>query len=65
MEEKAWYASKGVWGGLGAIIAGLLGAFTSYTVNPEAVAEVGLSLAGGVAGALALWGRIKATSVIK
>lgn len=66
-DNKSLFASKAVWGGAVAILAGgasLLG----YTVDPAAQASI-VELATGVAslvgGALAVWGRIKATKRIR
>lgn len=64
MEEKPWYQSKAVWGGIAAAIAGLLG-LLGYTVAPEFVdsaASIGVAIASLVGGALAIFGRVKATS---
>lgn len=65
-ENKPWYASKGVWGGVGtvlSVIAGLLG----YTVGPEDVEEFAIAGAGlGAAafGIISLIGRLKASKKI-
>lgn len=62
-EAKQWYESKTVWGGIAAGVAGILGVL-GYTVDPafkDVAGELGLAIAGLVGGALAIWGRFKAT----
>lgn len=61
--DKAWYMSKGVWGGLIAIGAAVAGAF-GIVVSPEdqaSLAEAAVVVAGGVGGALAIVGRVMAS----
>jgi len=65
-DTKSIFASRGVWGGLIAILAagaGLLG----YTITSDQqvqIVETAALIAGGVGGLVALWGRIKATKRI-
>lgn len=66
MDPKAWYLSRAVWGGVVAILAGLLSAFG---INLDEAAQVdavniGLALAGAIGGALAIYGRVKASAPI-
>lgn len=66
-DMKAWYQSKTIWGALIAVLAPLLqvvglnlpGGFES------ALAEGLVTIAGGVGGLVALYGRLAATSAIK
>lgn len=65
-ENKAWWQSKTVWGGLvavGASAAGLLG----YTVDAgmqDQLAELFVLGATAIGGFIAIFGRIKATKKI-
>ncbi|OQP85128.1 hypothetical protein BTR14_17260 [Rhizobium rhizosphaerae] len=61
-EEKNWYASRTVWGGIVAILASLAH-LAGYTL--EADDQLGLvdglsTLAGAAGGILALYGRVRA-----
>lgn len=61
--DKAWYMSKGVWGGIIAIAAAVAGAF-GIVVSPEdqaSLTEAAVVVAGGVGGALAIVGRVMAS----
>ena len=61
--DKAWYMSKGVWGGLIAIAAAVAGAF-GIAVSPEdqaSLAEAAVVVASAVGGALAIVGRVMAS----
>jgi ABC-type antimicrobial peptide transport system permease subunit len=71
MDSKAWYASKGVWGGIVGVLAGglaLLGhalsAETQATLVDNAVA-IGTGVATIIGGAVAIYGRLKADKIIK
>jgi hypothetical protein len=67
---KPWYQSTGVWGSLVAIGAGTAATF-GYTVSPDDQNAISQTLAQGgglvssaitvVSGAVALYGRIRAT----
>ena len=64
MDSKPWFQSKGVWGGVIALLAGVAGLF-GFHLDAALQGDVidWLAAAGGVAGAaLAIYGRIKATS---
>lgn len=65
-ENKKWYLSKGVWGGLVAALAGLAGLF-GYAVSPDdqvALADAIPSAISAVGGLIAVLGRIKANKKI-
>lgn len=65
-DQKPWYASRAVWGGLIAIAAGIAGAL-GYTVSPddqEQIALIVTSIAGSVGGAIAVYGRIRASKTV-
>lgn len=65
--EKKWWESKGVWGGLVAVGAGVAGLF-GYALSADeqdALAGAVAALASAIGGALAVYGRIKAASDIK
>lgn len=64
---KPWWASKGVWGGLIAVAAGIAGVF-GYVVSPEdqaVIVDAIAGLAGICGGALAVYGRILASKQVK
>ncbi|NTF31269.1 hypothetical protein [Rhizobium skierniewicense] len=66
-EMKAWYQSKTVWGALIAVVAPLLHV---VGLNLPAgfendLAEGLMTVAGGVGGLIALYGRLAATRAIK
>ena len=65
-EEKSWWASKTVWGGLLALVAGVAGVF-GYQLLPadqSALVEIGAAIASSVGGAIAIWGRVRASKGI-
>ena len=65
-EEKKWWQSKSVWGGIVVVAATVAGAF-GYTVDGTTQAEITDLILAGVtaAGALAaIVGRVKATKTI-
>lgn len=65
--EKAWYESKGMWGGVVALVAGVAGA-AGYALSVEEVDNLTTlitSLASGLGGLLAMYGRKKAATTIK
>lgn len=72
-DQKAWYASTGIWGGLVALIAGLAG-LLGYTISPadqQALADsiqqmvaLATSVGATIGGILAIWGRVRATKTI-
>ena len=53
MTKKAFWKSKGFWGGLGSILTGLSIIFTTGHVSSEAMLAIGT-------GALAVYGRVVA-----
>lgn len=67
MEEfKSLFASRTVWGGILALLAGLAGLF-GYTVTPEDTAtltELLASVGSAVGGIVAIYGRIRASKRI-
>lgn len=66
MNDKAWYMSKGIWGGIIAIVAAIAGV-AGYAVDAETQAsltEVAFAIAGSVGGLLAIIGRVKAEGKI-
>jgi len=66
-DVKPWYMSKGVWGGVIALLAAILGAF-GYALGADdqvALADIALSIGGAVGGLLAIYGRVKASKGVK
>jgi hypothetical protein len=60
---KPWYASAGVWGALVTLASSVL-ALLKVEVDPQVLGHVRegvLALATLVGGAVALWGRVRAT----
>lgn len=67
MEDfKGMFASKTVWGGIVALLAGVLG-LLGYTVNAADQAtliEMATAVAASVGGVIAIYGRVKASKKI-
>lgn len=66
-DYKSIFASRTFWGGLIAIIAGVLG-FFGYQLLPAdqaALVDGGAALAASLGGAIAIWGRVRASKMIK
>ena len=64
---KSLFASKTFWGGLIAVVAGILG-FFGYQLGSEdqaAIIEAGAAVAASLGGVVAIWGRVKASKLIK
>jgi len=67
MDNKAWYTSKAVWGGLiaiGAAVAGGFGVVIDTDTQGE-IADLIVVGVGVVGGLLAIYGRVKAGKPIK
>ena len=65
-DNKNWWASKTVWGGLIALVAGALGVF-GYTLLPDdqaALIDGGSAVAASLGGIIAIWGRVCASKQI-
>lgn len=63
---KSALASKAVWGGIIAVVAGIVGLW-GYSVSPAdqaSIVDAVSSIAAGVGGAIAIIGRILATKKI-
>ena len=63
MDNKAWYASRTVWGGVIAALAGILGLF-GYQLLPEdqtVLIDGGVAVAALAGGIVSIWGRVKAS----
>ena len=63
---KPWYTSKGIWGGILAAAAPILG-FIGYEFGPEQIETCSIMLAaigGAIGGIVAAYGRLKAEKVI-
>ena len=64
MNEKKWYLSKGVIGGLVAGLATIAGLF-GYNVGLEGQEEITTGIVTLVGAGLAIYGRVKAVDKIK
>ena len=66
METKSFYESRTFWGGAAAVVTGALG-LLGYGVGEgfeDAFVGLGLSAGGLVGGALAIYGRFRATTAL-
>ena len=64
---KSLFASKTFWGGVIAVLAGVLG-FFGYELggaDQAKLIEAGAAVAAAVGGVIAIWGRVKASKIIK
>ena len=62
-EVKPWYLSKGVWGGIVAMVAAVLAPIFGVSLDVETqvnITNILVSLSGVVGGALSVYGRVKA-----
>ena len=71
LDDKHWYESKGVWGGIVGVAAGAL-ALAGHALSPDtqaAIVDNGVGIATAIAtvvgSALAIYGRLKADKVIR
>ena len=64
MNEKEWFLSKAVWGGIIAIIAGAAAAF-GYDVDAASQEQIVFQVVAIAGGLFGLYGRIKSTTKIK
>ena len=64
---KSLFASKTFWGGVIAVLAGILGFFGYQIGGPDqaALIEAGSAIAASVGGVIAIIGRVKASKIIK
>ena len=63
---KSLLASKTFWGGVIAVIAGILGFFgwTLSADDQQALIDLGVGIAASIGGIVAIWGRVKASKKI-
>lgn len=71
IDDKAWYMSKGVWGGVIAFLGVIATRFFGIQINADDQIIITNYLVTGIGqgaamigGLLAIWGRIKATKKI-
>lgn len=65
-DEKKWYTSKSIWGGIVTVLALALTAF-GYGIGADdqaALVDYAVSIGGAVGGLLAIYGRIKASKKV-
>lgn len=65
--NKAWWASKTIWGGLITLLSVVLSVlgYQMTTEDQEILVGAITAIMGGVGGLLAIWGRVKASKPIK
>lgn len=66
-DTKKWYESKGVWGGVIAVLAAIAAPVFGVTIDEIEqgnLVDIAVGIAGVIGGALAAWGRIRATKTI-
>lgn len=64
---QSWLASKGIWGGIIAVAAPILGQLLGWNITSEdtqSVVELISSITASLGGLLAIWGRVSATKMI-
>lgn len=64
-QSKPWYLSKGVIGGVGSIVAGILMIAGVDTVDATDGVNAALGAIAGLSGVVAVWGRIAAKGPLK
>ena len=62
-ETKKWYESKAVWGGIIAVVTATINAILQQ-FGPNPTLELILNIITGIAGALGIYGRVKANKKI-
>lgn len=65
--NKAWWASKTIWGGLITLLSVVLSVlgYQMTTEDQEILVAAITAIMGSVGGLLAIWGRVKASKPIK
>ena len=63
---KSIFASRTFWGGLLAIVAGVLGFFgwNLTADDQQALVDLGVGVAASLGGLVAIWGRVRASKKI-
>jgi|AntDeeMinimDraft_5_1070356.scaffolds.fasta_scaffold58116_2 hypothetical protein len=66
-QDKPWYKSKTIWGGIVALLAGIAGIFGYGISTPDQVTltEGFLAVGSAVGGVIAVYGRIVAKENVK
>ena len=62
-ESKPWYASTAVWGGVLAALSPLI-ALAGYQIDAGQAADILAAVGSLIGGALAVYGRVRATALI-
>lgn len=62
--SKPWWKSKAILGGVVAIVSGIATSVFGVDVGSENVGEVVFGLAAAIGGGIAIYGRVKANTVI-
>ena len=66
VEEKNWYASRTIWGGIIAALASVFGGFglSIDTGSQAELTDAAIQLVGAIGAVVAIYGRLNATDVI-
>ena len=64
MKAKPWWQSKTVYGGIGGVMTGLFGVYYWLTGPEKDTETLSASISAIVFGALAIYGRFKATTTV-
>lgn len=67
MDSKAWWASKGVWGGIVSLIASVLLAIWGVEISPDdqdLIVNLAIASASAFGGVMAIVGRVRAKKQI-
>ena len=67
MDNKPWYTSTSIWGGIIASVSPLIGVIFHFNISSSDVTIISDALAAfgsGIGGLIAIYGRMKATTTI-
>lgn len=65
-ETKSWWQSRTIWASLVVIAVSVLGLFgIGVGAEQEAITETVYAIVTALAGAVAIWGRLRATAKLK
>jgi drug/metabolite transporter (DMT)-like permease len=67
VELKKWYQSRAVWGGLVAVVCGVLGllGYGLEEAERQLLTDALVALGSLIGGLMAIWGRLKASDKVE